>query len=505
MKRQITLVIVLCSLFVVLLLGYLFVLRPLTRVEEVPEEAPETEAGEAVGTGNRFFLFGSLQRSDIAQIEVENEYGTFAFYQAEEGKFRIRGYDNIPYDEYKFATLVNVTAYTLSKIKVGTSLTDEKMEEYGLTTPGARWTVTANSGEKFTVLVGDRLLTGGGYYCMLEGRRSAYVLGTEVADTILCPIENYVTPVLVSGVTQNDYYMVDHFALYANGEQITGIRRKDRAEQTNPDALAEVMMEYPTAYYPDTNLYYGVIFSYLNFTADVCVKLGAGEADFAEVGLTEPAHRVAFTHLGTDYTLDFSERTEDGGYYVRSSLYPNVIGMVDGAALSYLETTLIDWIDPYVFQQYITNMETLTVQSEKVDAAFRLEHGVDAEGKALLAVTANGRGIPEEQIASFREFYKSLLGVVIQDYAADDEYCPLSEEELAALAADPAAAYLTFTATSLDREVMEYRFYEYSTRHSLVTVDGVGEFYVRTDHVKKIENDAARILAGEEVTAYEKD
>ena len=35
-------------------------------------------------------------------------------------------------------------------------------------------------------------------------------------------------------------------------------------------------------------------------------------------------------------------------------------------------------------------------------------------------------------------------------------------------------------------------------------VNGVGEFYVLTDLVKKIENDTERILKGETVTAFDK-
>ena len=59
MKRQKILIIVLLSLFVLLLVGYFFVIRPLTEPEEIETAAPETEAGEALGSGDRLFLFGS--------------------------------------------------------------------------------------------------------------------------------------------------------------------------------------------------------------------------------------------------------------------------------------------------------------------------------------------------------------------------------------------------------------------------------------------------------------
>ncbi len=505
MKRQKILIIVLLSLFVLLLVGYFFVIRPLTEPEEIETEAPETEAGEALGSGDRFFLFGSLSRSDIAQIEVENEYGTFAFYQAEQNKFKIKGYDAVPYSENLFAALVNVSSYTLSKTKVGNNLSDEKIAEYGLDQPVARWTVTSNGGDKFTVLVGDRLLTGGGYYCMLEGRRSVYVLGTEVADTVLVPIENYVTPVLTTGISQKNYYQVNHFTVYQDGDMLLRIRLKDKKDQNNPEALAENIMDYPTSYYPNSNMYYEIIFAYLELRAKSCYKLGAAAEDFAAVGLDQPAHEIVFEYEGQTFRLTFSARTEDGTYYVCSSLYPNVIGVCSAEDHAYLEYSLIDWIDPYVYQEYITNIRQLSVSTDTVQASFRLTHDKDANDKPILNVTVNEKeGLREDYIPSFREYYKSLLAVSIQDYYSADIYATMTQAEMEAYAADPANAYMTFTAKTLSGEETVYRFYPYSTRHSLVTVDGVGEFYVLTDLVKKIENDTLRILNGEEVTAFEK-
>ena len=505
MKRQKILIVTLLCLFVLLLAGYFLVIRPITQTpEETEEDPPETEEGEALGNGDRFFLFGSLERSDIAQIEVENEYGTFAFYQAGENEFVIRGYDSVPYDETLFASLVNVSAYTLSKVKVGSNLSDEKIAEYGLDTPVARWSVTSTGGDQFTVLVGDRLLTGGGYYCMLEGRRSVYVLGTEVADTILVPVENYVTPVLTTGISQENYYEVDKFTVYKDGEMLLRIRLKDKKDQSNPDALAETIMDYPTAYNPDANGYYEIIFAYLELQADSCYKLGATAADFAAVGLDAPAHEITFEYEGQEFDLSFSARTEEGTYYVCSNLYPNVIGICSAENHTYLEYSLIDWINPYIYQENITNIRQIRISTDTVQADFHLEHDVDAQDKPLLTVTTEGRTLAEDYIPEFRKFYQSLVALAIQDYYAADTYATMTPEEMEAFAADPENAYMTFTATTLSGEETVYRFYPYSTRHSLVTINGVGEFYVLTDLVKKVENDAQRVLNGEEIEAFGK-
>ena len=155
MKRQKILVIVLAVLFALMLAAYFAVIRPVFGEKDGGDvtDVPETESGESLGTSNRFFMFRSLSREDIASVEVDNKYGGFTFYKDSEGKFKIKGYDNVTYDEKLFASLLNVSAYTLSKTKVGSNLSDEKLGEYGLTEPQASWTVTSGSGESFRVFV----------------------------------------------------------------------------------------------------------------------------------------------------------------------------------------------------------------------------------------------------------------------------------------------------------------------------------------------------------------
>ena len=231
-------------------------------------------------------MFTGMSREDVEYIKVDNAYGTFKFTASgtDGTDFVIDGYDNVPYNKDLFASLLNVATYTLSKTKVGSSLSDAKLEEYGLTEPKASWTVLSKSGQAYRVFVGDRLLTGGGYYCMVEGRRSVYVLGTEVADTVLVPIESYVTPVVCAGISKDDYYTTDNFTVFKNGELLLRMKLKDKKDQINKNALAENIMVYPTAYIPDSTLYYDIIYSYMGLYADSCYKLGASDADLAAVG-----------------------------------------------------------------------------------------------------------------------------------------------------------------------------------------------------------------------------
>lgn len=510
MKRQAVLLTVIASLFAVLLTVYFVLIRPMDTGTKESEttKAPETENGEALGISNRYFLFTSLQREDIASIEVDNEFGGFTLSSDSDGNFHIQGFESLNVDSEKLASLISVSTYTLAKVKVGSSLSDEKLAEYGLDSPQASWIVTDRSGNRFRVFVGDRLLTGGGYYCMFDGRRSVYVLGNEVADTVLVPTEQYVNPVICAGISQDDYYTVDNFMIYKDGEIMARIRLVPKEEQQNPDALSECIMDYPTAYYPNTSIYYELIYKFMSFSADECVKIGATDSDFEKYGLADPAHAFIFDYKGNNYRIFLSSLTDDGKYYVYSNLFPDVIGSLYADSFKYPEYDLIKWIDPYVFQQYINDIDEISVESGDVSAVFRLTH-IPAEASSdkkneKISVNANGIQLSDAASENFRQFYKNLLAISVNDYCTADEYCPLSADELAALAANKDAAYLTFSYKKLSGESQTLRFYRYSTRHSLVTVDGVGEFYVLTDLVDKIRNDTSRILSGEEVVAYSK-
>ena len=221
--------------------------------------------------------------------------------------------------------------------------------------------------------------------------------------------------------------------------------------------------------------------------------------------MDDPAHVITFEYNDYIYELYFSQMNEDGTYYTETNMYPGVIGVASASELYYLEYTMIDWVDPYIFQQYITNLSDITVIGRDTETKFELSHAQDAGGNTtVLYVKANGASLAEDQVANFRQFYKGLLALRITDYYADDEYCTKTDEEMEALISDEANAYMVLKFTTLDGEENTLAFYRYSTGHSAVTVNGVGEFYLSTDLVDKVLNDLEKILAGEEVTANSK-
>ena len=144
----------------------------------------------------------------------------------------------------------------------------------------------------------------------------------------------------------------------------------------------------------------------------------------------------------------------------------------------------------------------MEIHGAGADVKFDLTHGKDEAGNNTLDVQCStGKFIPNADVVNFRQFFRTLLSVKIEDYV------PLSEDEIAALTADEKNCLLTFTITNLNGENTVYKFYPYSGsgRRALMTVNGYGEFYVLTDLIEKIASDANKVLAGLDVNSYAKE
>lgn len=502
-SKQKKLLIVCVAVFALLLVAYLAVIRPMVNTpdDEVQTEPQDTVAGEVLSSGGRYFMFPQIQRATMQSVSVTNQYGTYEFCRDTNGDFQIKGYEGTPFDSTLFSSLVTSAGYTLAKQKVADNASEAQLAEYGLTEPQACWTVTTTTGESYTVHIGYDLLTGGGYYCMLDGRRSVYVLDSAIADTMLVPVEALCSPVFIAGISQNDYYTIDNITMLKGGEPFCKVSILDPALQQNPQAMVEYKMEYPAGYYPNESMILELVSGFTSVTGTSVAKLGPTEEDAVRYGLTSPAYTLAFEYQDVPVLLFFSEKQQDGTYYVQSTLFPHVISVVDAASVPYLEYELIEWIEAFPFQQWIVSLSKMKVVGSGADVEFTLTHGVDDNGNATLSVTAdNGKVIPNEEVNNFRQFYKTMLTVEIRDYV------PLSAEEIAALAVEK-NCILTVTLTDLAGKETVYKFYPYSStgRRSLITVNGSGEFYVDTDIAKKIASDANKVLDDLDVDAYAKD
>lgn len=500
-KKQKILIIVLTVVFALLVASYFVIVKPIVdRVEpEESTEPVETDApGEVVGFNDRILIFEHTEKANIRSIEVHNSYGTYTFYRDEDDNFQIKGFEGTVYDQELMSSLVVSAGYTLSMAKVKNPVS---MEEYGLVKvtneDGSVWepawyTLTTKEGVKHTVYIGYPLVTEGGYYAKYAGRDEVYVLNTDLAKTILAPIEDMVTPMATYPMSMNSYFMVDNFVLMEGDEVRIAIGYNSEEERAGEYSNEVYRMLDPEGYSVSSTGYDTVLQTFYSTEPLRCVKLGITDESLAAYNLENPAYSIYFEYPDETYgTIEnlimISARNESGNYYVASALF-NQIVEVSGTDWDFLTWDFIDWVDAPIFQRNINYIQEIRIESPSFSETFLLE----GDGQDLVVTQkSNGR---KPDVANFRQFYKTLLTASIEGDV------PMTEEEMAALAADESKCQLTMTIVT-DSTTLEYKFYPYTERRSYMTLNGEGQFYVLRSMADKIIADADRVTRDEAVNS----
>lgn len=522
-KKQKTLIYIMGAAFLVLLILYFAVIRPLTAEQETsvaPKELLEWEAkyNDLVET---FYIFEPLDRASIQQIEVQNEHGGYTVYRDASDTFQLKGFVGLQFDQELFSSLVVTTGTPTVMMRVAVDATAEQLAEFGLDTPQASWTVTSTSGEEFTIQVGDLAITEGGYYVYYEpdeskgysNKNAVYFMGTTLANTVLQPDHTLISPILTAGMSTNDYFFVDEFTVWHGTDELfVHIERIPEDQMSNPDSIVEIDMTYPrqdenTKYQVNDSLYFEILYNFMMLEGDSILAFQPTDEQLEEFGLAEPAYIISYTFNDYDFMIFVSEQQEDGTYNAVSNLYGYaLVCNVSKDKLGWLEYDKFDWIFPTPFYENIVDITRITLNGSGVDVDYSLKHGTDAEGTATLEVTEAKTGlvIPNEDVRNFREYYKTMLNITNQEYAR------MSEEDIASLSSNEDKRILTMTYEKTDGSSYEFRFYKHyeastdttTTGKIFVVVNGLGEFYTTNDLINKIINDTSRVLQGLDVEAY---
>ncbi len=445
---------------------------------------------KGTSSSGRFYMFPSIEASDIAEISVTNETGTFGFYyDTTDGEYYITGYKGTPYDKSAFSTTIAAARNPLSLERI--AVDPEDLSVYGLDGNGkASYVLTDKSGVVREVLVGDMLVTGGGYYCMMKGGDAVYALDPSNA-AFFAKAENFVTPLLSFPVSENDYYMAEEFTLKKDGEVFVSCAFMDEAERAKTASTSAFKMLEPANYLPSNTNYNNLLQTFISFLGTEVMAFGPyGETmsamELSMYNLVNPKYELYYRYKGVDNYVYVSEKNEDGSYFAYSLLF-NIIARVDAETLKFLEWDFLDFVDKPLFQRNIVDVASVRIEGNGVDETFIIK----GDQASDISVTAKSNGVPfgESGVTSFKNIYLKLLGLTIENYTEST-----SKDEW--------VMRLT-VVTDLGHETV-YEFYNYSTRRCYFTIDGEGEFYCLRDKVEMILSDTVAIMNGEEISSVDK-
>ncbi len=195
--------------------------------------------------------------------------------------------------------------------------------------------------------------------------------------------------------------------------------------------------------------------------------------------------------------LYISQKQADGSYYVGSLLF-DIVARVDGAEFAFLEHTTAWWLKESMFSVNVNKTRSIafdfTYRDETSSHTFVLTQKETTPGKPFLSDVVYLQGNRRVDVNAYKSLHMNLVTIYFSgEY---DGTAPTSQ-----ILADAGARVLTMTLTMTDGKVYVYRFYPYSARHVLVSVEREGGaegayFYITADEVEKLYADIQTILAG---------
>ena len=213
---------------------------------------PEASDGEST-QADKVLIFKHIEFKKIRSIEVRNQLDSFTFYRYnitdmkvdDSSDFTLRGSPLLTVKEDAISALASDAGYPIAASRIDDPVRKNgtiDLAEYGLApekrikteldsegneieveydyTP-SYYILTSTDGERFKMIIGDRLLNGTGYYAQyidISGetetpRDKLYVLAASVSATLLSESKNFIVPGLTYPVTQNDYFDVSEFTI----------------------------------------------------------------------------------------------------------------------------------------------------------------------------------------------------------------------------------------------------------------------------------------------------
>lgn len=364
-----------------------------------------TVGKEAVGNfvTARVLAFPQVEKASMARLEIHNDYGGYAFIGEhkdtnkdgkKENTYYIEGHKETAYNQEKFASLIVSCGYVLAMEKINDPIADANGEytEYGLA-PETRVDANGNSyeytpawykltdvnGNEYTVIVGDAIVSGAGYYVQYKNSEYPdtpfiYIVNSDIAATVLQPVEALVQPMIVYPMTLSTYFNVSNFSLAMAESDIvvrfSFIPLEDRlGTQATSVPYVFLNKEFANMRASSNNID-TCLQSFANMSFIRVVKLAPDDEALITYGLSDPACTIYFDYnvseedfKGTVSTFLFiSKMTGSGNYYVYSTLFDMIVE-IDRTYLPYMDWQVIDWIDKTAYSFNLACTPEITLLS----------------------------------------------------------------------------------------------------------------------------------------------
>ena len=424
------------------------------------------------------------ESSDVVEVTVQNEYGTYTVKQGSEG---ITVHDLPP--ELVNMDYVAMLLDECSKIEYSEkiSVDSEGLKPFGLDNPIASVDVTFQDGGKVSLYLGSNEQISGGRYYRTSESSDVYMMKNNRTIRFTMPVKNYINYIIIEPNTSTSILSTVQDITFSGSQLQEPIVLKavleDREDikllASSFGAVTHLIVQ-PQLHEADQTELIRITESLLGLISEGVVDYNCTQEELIAYGFDNPVLQVEFDYKnGRDaqtkhHVLRLSKLGED--YIATLDDWGVVykIAPVDFTTVSYEKLILRWFISPF-----ITDVKRLEVTFQEDTYKF----GIEGESAKNIVADLDGALLDSDL---FRKYYNLVVS------AAGDEKLP----NITAPQGKPIAS-IRFVYKNSNKNDDLIEFYQDEIRRVLVSVNGVCEFKMRDKYIETIRQATDNLSKGQ--------
>lgn len=474
-----------------------------------PDDAENSQEETTTTSVDPALVLQPESKGEIEKILIENANGAFTVKQTEnsggEKIWIVDGMESVReslWVQSSFESLINSLTGMTARSVVEENPSD--IEQYGLSAPTAKATVSYDNGESFTLSVGGNVVSAS----------SACYIGVSDSNTVYSYYTHY-----LSGIINNDPMSYINTAAMPSFDSSNApdikkvtVKRKDWEEPLILEALPEPENEdsiqvYSYAFTSPYDIYLDLtdgstfLNSMFGLSADKAAYVNPTEEQLKETGLDDPFCEVDILavnqnaenvserdmvfrlYIGNAVTEETADEdtgvvsTQIKGFYGISNQVKDVIYFFNADSLVWATMEPTKYMSKLFLMPYIYDLDTVTYRDNETEFTVTVEGNAEENN-----ITLNGE---KSDLSRFQSFYQYLVSCRGEEIYTDETKGDFIAE-------------FSYTYDD-DREKDTVTLYESEERSIIVAVNGKNIFKTKWNYGTRLSENAKAYLNGGEI------
>jgi len=454
--------------------------------------------GDMVTQAGYAYLFDPIDKANLEYVYIQNQHDKLTFIELN-GSFYLTE-SELDLDTATTATMI---AAARAPVAIDTVKDPENLEKYGLKDNAKATAIViakVKDGDSFSIIIGNELPDGSGYYAKTPAKDRIYVMQSNIANYLLVPKESFL--VANFGTSMNDVKepfdtVTDIRIEFDDGDVFKAQLMSDKEKETHNNSSINYAWKVtaPDRFISGDNGYAlpnpdniaVCIYTLSHLASDEVVESDINDETLAEYGLDKPYRVFSWLYKGqTRITTSFSKPNDDDICYVYS-VKENVsdgkkvkigIAAIEADSFEYLHYKAFNYTSNILYSGYLKNLDSVTISRDGKD--YVMTFTKDEIG-ALTAAKVNG---VDADLASCQAFYTRFISCkVLDEYTAEEE--PPKE--------------LIKVSINKGGEITSMSFGRISNMKAYGLVNNKTALYISYNDLEKLISAADAIIAGETV------